>query len=323
MMRLIWSTCLAARLASGSGPENSGPEPDHSAGGSPYNPLPYGHPYPGLGPHLGPFPNEQIKIVYVEKPVEHTQHSLHHRPHYHPEPAPYRGEPAPASYHPEPTYRPEEPKANCTLDEVKKEEMVCGPGKPDKDCKPIEVKYMKISTEEQCYEVTRTVCSESVVEEDREICKYEFKHASRQEQATGVDVTFNKTKKSKGVEICNKVPVRGYGYVKTYENVCHDAIQTTETVSPSVSSRDFPVAISGPEIVRTCITKRMKIPMVDCKDVTENKCTMAPMLVDAVEELEICEYNLGKEECRESKLYLPIQTCTDKTEEKSGYHTTA
>ena len=68
LQRLIWSTCLAARLAAGSGPETSGPEPDH-AGDSPFNPLPYGHPYPGLGHHLGPFPKEQIKIVYVEKPA--------------------------------------------------------------------------------------------------------------------------------------------------------------------------------------------------------------------------------------------------------------
>ena len=57
----------------------------------------------------------------------------------------------------------------------------------------------------KCYDVTRTVCSESVVEEDREICKYEFKHVSRQEQATGVDVAFDKTTNTKAVEICDKV----------------------------------------------------------------------------------------------------------------------
>jgi len=325
-MRLIWSTYLAARLAAGSGPENSGPEPDH-AGDSPYNPLPYGHPYPGLGPHLGPFPKEQIKIVYVEKPASPHHGAVHFSPepavyHPHPEPAYH---PESAGYHPrpEPTYRPETPKANCTLDEVKREEEICGPGKLDRDCQTIEVKYMKITTEEQCYDVTRTVCSESVVEEDREICKYEFKHVSRQEQATGVDVTFDKTTKTKAVEICDKVPVRGYGYVKTYENVCHQADQTTETVMPSVSKRDITVGVSGPEIVRTCITKRMKMPMVDCKDETESKCTMAPKIEDAMEELEVCQYNLGPEECREAKLYLPVQTCTEKIEEKSHYHTTA
>ena len=50
---------------------------------------------------------------------------------------------------------------------------------------------------------------------------------------------------------------------------------------------------------------------------------MAPKIEDAVEELEVCQYNLGPEECREAKLYLPVQMCTEKTEEKSHYHTTA
>ena len=44
---------------------------------------------------------------------------------------------------------------------------------------------------------------------------------------------------------------------------------------------------------------------------------------DAMEELEVCQYNLGPEECREAKLYLPVQTCTEKIEEKSHYHPTA
>ena len=60
-----------------------------------------------------------------------------------------------------------------------------------------------------------------------------------------------------------------------------------------------------------------------CRDETESKCTMAPKIEDAVEELEVCQYNLGPEECREAKLYLPVQMCTEKTEEKSHYHTTA
>lgn len=323
---MIWSACCLVGLASTEHPE-SGPlsDPD-TPGDSPYNPLPYGHPYPGLGQYQQPFQQERVKIVYVEKPAAPTSGYPAPTSGY---PAPTSGYPAPTVGYPAPTEQPhyqrpaEHPKANCTLEEVKREEEICGPGKVDRKCETIEVKYMKISTEEKCYDVTRTICEESVEEEDREICTYEFKNAERQDQAKGIDVQFNKASRTKSVEICEKVPVRGYGYVKTYENVCKEADQTTETVTPSVSPRDFTVDVSGPELVRTCITKRMTTPMIECRDETESKCSMAPKIEDAVEELEVCQYNLGPEECREAKLYLPVQTCTEKTEEKSHYHTTA
>lgn len=322
LLRSVLSTCFLAGLAATDNPD-SGPVSDPDApGDSPYNPLPYGHPYPGLGPYQQPFQQERVKIVYVEKPAPTSSYPAPPTVGY---PAPTVGYPAPTE--PEPAhYRPrpaEEPKANCTLEEVKREEEICGPGKVDRDCKTIEVKYMKISTEEKCYDVTRTTCEESVKEEEREICTYEFKHTERQVQAKGVNVQLTKSQRTKSVEICEKVPVRGYGYVKTYENVCKEAEQTTETVTPTVSPRDFPVTVSAPELVKTCITKRMKIPMIDCSDETESKCTMAPKIEDAVEKVEVCQYNLGKEECRDAKLYLPVQTCTEKIEEKSHYHPTA
>ena len=70
-------------------------------------------------------------------------------------------------------------------------------------------------------------------------------------------------------------------------------------------------------------TKSFTFKLQYFRDETESKCTMAPKIEDAVEELEVCQYNLGPEECREAKLYLPVQMCTEKTEEKSHYHTTA
>ena len=57
----------------------------------------------------------------------------------------------------------------------------------------------------QCYDVTRTTCEESVKEEEREICTYEFKHTERQVQAKGVNVEFTKSQRTKSVEICEKV----------------------------------------------------------------------------------------------------------------------
>ena len=60
------------------------------------------------------------------------------------------------------------------------------------------------------------------------------------------------------------------------------------------------------------------------RDETESKCTMAPKILDSTEDVEVCQYNLGPEECRDAKLYLPVQKCTERAEEKSHphYHTT-
>ena len=129
---------------------NSGPVSDPDApGDSPYNPLPYGHPYPGLGPYQQPF-QERVKIVYVEKPSASAAATSGYSA---------AAAAAPTVGYPAPTGHPiEEPKANCTLEEVKREEEICGPGKIDRTCETIEVKYMKITTEEQVQLVWACSC---------------------------------------------------------------------------------------------------------------------------------------------------------------------
>ena len=65
LQRLVLSAWFLVPFAAPESP-NSGPVSDPDApGDSPYNPLPYGHPYPGLGPYQQPF-QERVKIVYVE-----------------------------------------------------------------------------------------------------------------------------------------------------------------------------------------------------------------------------------------------------------------
>jgi len=290
----------------GSGPN---PDSDHlNSGNGGYHqpPPPYGYPsYPGLPD--GAYPTgQEIRYVYVDRP--------HHEGHAHSAAPPH-------PHHPQHEVRPDEYlKANCSLEEVKKEREVCGPlDGVTENCEDIEVNYMKLTTEEACYDVTRTVCEELTEEEEREICTYEFQHVSRQENARGVEVKFLQTKQSAEVEVCEKKQVYG-GYAgKTYEKACSKADQVTKVSSPSTTSKDVPVHVSGPEVVKTCITKRMKVPRIECKDEKENKCTMTPKLVDSVEKIQVCRYDLAKEECRVSKQFLPQQTCVETVEEKKPY----
>jgi len=333
------TTVLLAAVASGdvnlaadgdSSETNAGPSPDsdHQLQQQPHLP-PYGYPpYPGLqtatAGNFYPSSNQEIRIVYVERPPTPTSglqpvvgldqllsggggHApppfIHHHHHRH--------------------HQEEYLKGNCSLKEVKKEGEICGPlGGIQEDCEDIEVNYMKLMTSEACYDVTRTICEEQSDEEEREICTYQFTHLERKAQAKGVKVKFVKVDEKKEVDpICEKIsnkPV--YGAPKTgyseeeeeeEEEICTKFDQVTKVSKPEVESREFGVDVRSPEVVKTCITKRVQVPRIECRDEVERKCNMAPELVDSVEKIKVCRYGLAKEECRQSNLYLPQQTCVE------------
>ena len=56
-----------------------------------------------------------------------------------------------------------------------------------------------------------------MVEEDREICTYEFKHTERKDSAKGVEVKFSKSKRTKNVDVCHKVKYSAIIEVIFYE----------------------------------------------------------------------------------------------------------
>ena len=100
-------------------------------------------------------------------PVHHAvvhhapvHHAVHHAPAYH--------APAPA-YH-QPKY---EKKHNCSIIDVVEPAEVCTPAF-ETVCENIEVPTKIIIDVEQCYPVTRTVCTESVSVIDNEICTYSY-----------------------------------------------------------------------------------------------------------------------------------------------------
>merc|ERR1712200_212380 len=65
------------------------------------------------------------------------------------------------------------PKHNCSVVDVVESAEVCTPAF-ETVCETIEVPTKKIIDVEQCYPVTRTVCSESVEVIDNEICVYSY-----------------------------------------------------------------------------------------------------------------------------------------------------
>merc|ERR1711913_7570 len=81
------------------------------------------------------------------------------------------------------------PKHNCSVVDVVESAEVCTPAF-ETVCETIEVPTKKIIDVEQCYPVTRTVCSESVEVIDNEICVYSYSQKVVPTTAKTVTVPF-------------------------------------------------------------------------------------------------------------------------------------
>merc|ERR1712025_1389729 len=154
------------------------------------------HPEPAYKAH--PKPVYHSKLAYA--PV------VHHNT-YHPTPA-YHHVPAPAYHHaPAPAYHA--PKHNCSIVTEMEKVEVCTPAFETK-CMNVDLMVKKIVDKEQCSDITRTVCMESVETIPNEICTYTYMPHSEDSVARTVDISFEKDCMTQMVTVCQ--PKAGYGY---------------------------------------------------------------------------------------------------------------
>ena len=106
------------------------------------------------------------------------------------------------------------PKHNCSVVDVVESAEVCTPAF-ETVCETIEVPTKKIIDVEQCYPVTRTVCSESVEVIDNEICVYSYSQKVVATTAKTVTVPFKRECNTQMVTVCQPTP--GYGYHQSHQ----------------------------------------------------------------------------------------------------------
>merc|ERR1712048_1472794 len=112
--------------------------------------------------------------VHHAAPVHHAVHAVHAAPVVH-HAAHHAGHHAPA-------YAYEAPKHNCSVQDVVEAAEVCPPAF-ETVCAPVELPIKKIIDVEQCYDVTRTVCSESIEVVENEICVYHYEQKTEETTA--------------------------------------------------------------------------------------------------------------------------------------------
>merc|ERR1719384_2302879 len=85
-------------------------------------------------------------------------------------------------------------------------------------CAAVELARKAIKDVEQCYTVTRTVCTESTLEIDNEVCSYSYQPKAEITTAKTVEVSFVKECETMMVTVCE--PGHGYGYGGYGHNYC-------------------------------------------------------------------------------------------------------
>jgi len=242
-------------------------------------------------------------VAGVPTQTYHAAPAYGHAPAYHAAPA-YGHAPA---YH-QPSYGYEHPKHNCSVQDVVENAEVCVPAF-ETVCNPVELTRKSIVDKEQCYDVTRTVCTESIEEIDNEICTYSYQPKTETTNAKTVEVSFKKECVTQMVTVCQPAQ---YGYGHGYgHNYCKEVAQETCYNVPVVTPVEPAVDVTYPEPIKTCVNKPISLPRISCEDLTENKCITVPEVEEVTETLEKCVTQLAAPACQAVELTLPKQVCVE------------
>merc|ERR1711881_675536 len=156
--------------------------------------------------HAAPVAHHAVHAVHHAAPVAH--HAVVHA--------------APVVHHVATAYHA--PKHNCSIVDVVEPAEVCTPTF-ETVCEKIEVPVKRIIDMEQCYPVTRTVCTESVDVIDNEICVYSYSQKTESTTAKTVTVPYTRECDTQMVTVCQPTP--GYGYHAYGHNYCKEVAQET------------------------------------------------------------------------------------------------
>jgi len=176
-------------------------------------------------------------------------------------------------------------------------------------CENIEVPVKRIIDVEQCYPVTRTVCSESVEVIPNEICVYSYQQKVVDTTAKTVEVPYEKQCNTQMVTVCQPTP--GYGYHSYGHNYCKEVAQETCYNVPIVTPVEPAVKVAFPEPIKSCVDKPIDLIRISCEDLTAEKCITVPEVEEGVEEHEKCITQLAAPNCNNVDLTLPKQVCKE------------
>merc|ERR1712203_801732 len=157
-------------------------------------------------------------------------------------------------------------------------------------CAPVELAIKIIVDKEFNYQVTRTVCTESIDIIPNEVCSYAYQQKTEETTAKTVEVTFEKKEDVQMVTVCQPGH-HGYGYGSYGHNYCKE--------------------VAYPEAIKTCVDKPISLPRVTCEDIVEDRTITVPEVEDSVVLVEKGGTKLAAPACQKVELTLPKQVCVE------------
>merc|ERR1739848_225210 len=237
--------------------------------------------------------NMQVLALFALVPLAYAASPAYHAPAYH-----------------APAYGYEHPKHNCSVQDVVEAAEVCTPALKT-ECAPVDLARLDVVEKEQCYTVTRTVCTESIEEIDNEVCSHSYQPKTEVTTAKTVEVSFEKQCKTQMVTVCQPAAT-GYGYGHGYgHNYCKEVAQETCYNVPVVTPVEPAVEVTFPEPIKTCVNKPISLPRISCEDLSAEKCITVPEVEDVTETFEKCITQLAAPACQTVELTLPKQVCVE------------
>merc|ERR1712025_948800 len=202
----------------------------------------------------------------------------------------------------------EYPKHNCTVEQVEEEGETCTPTFTTV-CEPVTVVVKRIVDKEQCYPVTRTVCSESVEAVPNEICVYAYQAKEVPTEAKTVAVVYTTPCTTQMVTVCEPgyQPYGGYGH----DVHCKEVAEETCYNAPTLEDDIQPQTVQFPEPIKQCVNKPIDLVVVSCEDLVEEKCIIVPEVEVSEETHEVCRTELGEPDCNTVTLDLPKERCIE------------
>lgn len=201
----------------------------------------------------------------------------------------------------------EYPKLNCTVQTVKEEAETCTPTFTTV-CEDVTIPIKKIVDREQCYDVTKTVCSESVAVVPNEICVYEYGPKEVETTAKTVSVVYTSPCTVQMVTVCDP-GYQAYGY--GHEVHCKEVAQETCYNTPGLQDDIQPQSVIFPEPAKICVQKPIDLIVVTCEDIVTEKCITVPEVEDGEQVLQVCQPQLGEPDCNTAELELPKERCIE------------
>jgi len=173
-------------------------------------------------------------------------------------------------------------------------------------CTQEKLMVQRIVDKQQCQDITRTVCTESMETVPNTVCTYMYESQQMMASATTFEVSFEKMCTEQMVTVCQP---GGYGYQSYGQHDCKEVSQETCYNAPMLKPMEEMVSIAYPVPMMDCAERPVSLPLVTCQDITENQCITLPQLMEDVVMVEKCVVELGTPSCQEVTLTLPNQVC--------------